>query len=128
MNQVSMKIDAADFHEGRGADTREDAAWHIAAFLWWCAERGLASKSHAVESLREDATRHFFRRCDGKLIDDDLTKDGAAVAKRIYKPYLRKVAARAKALGVSAYALGRQPDAAAIREALFADLDALREG
>lgn len=123
-----MPIDAADYHHGRGAETREHAAWHVGVFLWWCAERGLAAKSHSVASLREDATRHVLRRCDGKLIERDLSEDGAALAKRVYAAFLRKLDERAKAVDVSVYALGRHPDAASIREALFADLDALRAG
>lgn len=116
-------IDAAKYHHGNGAETEEDAAWHIGLFLLYCAERGLAAPHHSLESLRADATQHVLSKCGGKLWDTDLSPEGAALAARFYDSYLAEVADLAMADDRSAYEMRSHADQAGIRQVLFEFLD-----
>jgi hypothetical protein len=120
-------IDAAKYHHGNGADTLEDAAWHIGVFLLFCAERGMAAPEHGLESLRADATLHLLRRCDGKLWRGDLTAEGAAFADHAYEAYLAELGDLTLAQEVDVYSLGRQPQVGGLRDAVFEFLDDMLE-
>ena len=67
-----MSIDRGDSHYG-DAKTWERACRHIGLFLWWAAERGLASEEHELEEVRSDPTAHFISACDTKLLDQART-------------------------------------------------------
>ena len=109
-------IDAAKYHHGNGAETEEDGAWHIGVFLWWCAERGLASEAHALASLREDASAHLLTRCDGKLWRSDLTEEGARFADEAYEGYLAEVSDLAMGADVDTYSLRTHAHVAEVTE------------
>lgn len=116
-------IDAVKYHHGSGADTEEDAAWHIGVFLQYCAERGLVAPAHDLVALRADATAYVLTRCGGKLWDSDLTPEGAAFAADIYDAFLAEAGDLAIAAELSIYALRSDPNVGEIRAALFAFLD-----
>lgn len=76
-------------------------------FLWWAAERGLASETHDVSEIRLDPTEHFISACDCKLWEEDLTERGNAFAQQEYGGYLDEVGAYAKVLGVGDYEIAQ---------------------
>jgi hypothetical protein len=97
-----MSIDRGDSHVG-DAKTWERACRHIAIFLWWAAERGLASADHEVSAVRTNPTKHFIQQCDTKLWDEDLSDVGNAFAASEYDAYLAEVSAYAGVLGLGDY-------------------------
>ena len=97
-----MAIDRGDWHYD-DAQTWERACRHIGLFLWWAAERGLASEEHDVSAVRANPTKHFIERCDTKLWGEDLTDAGNAFAETEYSAYLDAVGAYTAALGLGAY-------------------------
>ncbi len=97
-----MAIDRGDSHYD-DAGSWERACRHIGLFLWWAAERGLASEDHELASLRANATQHVIDHCDTKLWDEDLTDEGNAFATSEYDAYLGEVSAYARTLGVGDY-------------------------
>lgn len=119
---AGMAIDRGDSHFD-DAGSWEKACRHMALFLWWAAERGLASEDHGVESLRKDATKHFIEQCDTKLWEEDLTDEGNAFAEKEYDAYLGEVHAYASKLGVGDYEI---PEGEATKSHFFAWLDVRR--
>ena len=117
-----MAIDRGDSHYD-DAGSWEKACRHMALFLWWAAERGLASDEHDVASLRENATKHFIEQCDTKLWDEDLNDEGNAFASREYEAYLSEVHSYASSLGVGDYEI---PEGEATKKHFFAWLDGRR--
>lgn len=89
--------------------------------MWWAAERGLASETHELESIRLDPTEHFISECDAKLWEEDLNERGNTFALKEYGAYLDEVGAYAKGLGVGDYEI---PDGEATTKHFFAWLDA----
>ncbi len=114
-----MAIDDGDFHD-HAAETWELACRHISLFLWWAAERGLASERHDPEEVRRAPTDHFDSFCDGGLREEDLTERGNMFASREYKAYLNEVSAYARTLGVGSYEI---PESEATTTHFFAWLD-----
>lgn len=97
-----MAIDRGDSHYD-DAGSWERACRHIGLFLWWAAERGLASEHHDPKKIRENPTEHFISQCDTKLYDEDMTEDGRAFAASEYGNYLGEVSAYARTLSVTDY-------------------------
>lgn len=97
-----MSIDRGDSHFA-DAKTWNRACRHIGLFLWWAAERGLASDEVDAKACAKAPTKYFITNCDTKLWDDDLTTEGQAFAKAEYDAYLHAVAAYARTLGVGDY-------------------------
>lgn len=114
-----MSIDRGDAHFG-DAKTWERASRHIGLFLWWAAERGLASDDHELTEVRANPTQYFIDACDTKLWDQDLTAEGNAFAQSDYGAYLDEVGAYAKVLGVGDYEV---PEGAATTKHFFDWLD-----
>lgn len=91
-----MKYDDASWHFGgefpKDAPI-ENGGTHIALFLKWCFIKGWAGEMH-LEDAPEDtqhvingsmsATEFFFKHCDGKLTDEDLSDEGNAFAEEYY--------------------------------------------
>jgi hypothetical protein len=98
----------------------ERACRHIALFLWWAAERGLASAEHDVSAIRANPTKHFIEMCDTKLTHEDLTDAGNAFAASAYEDYLTEVSNYAHAHIVPLYEI---PEDAATGKHFFAWLD-----
>lgn len=94
-----MAIDRGDSHFD-DAGTYERACRHIALFLWWAAERGLASDLHNAKTVARAPTQHFISECDTKLCDEDFSDEGNAFAKAAYSAYLDEVSAYAGRLGI----------------------------
>ncbi len=115
-----MSIDRGDAHIA-DAKTWQRACRHMGLFLWWAAERGLASETHELESIRLDPTEHFISECDAKLWEEDLNERGNTFALKEYGAYLDEVGAYAKGLGVGDYEI---PDGEATTKHFFAWLDA----
>lgn len=94
-----MKYDDASWHYGADGFPKdqpdEHGATHIALFLRWCFTKGWAGALH-VEDEPEDvqrvvegtlsATDFFFKYCDGKLTNEDLTDEGNEFAAQYYGP------------------------------------------
>jgi len=97
-----MSHDRGDSH-WEHAKTWERACRHIALFLWWAAERGLASEDHDPKVMAKGPTEHFIGMCDTKLWDDDFNEEGSAFATAEYEGYLKAVSAYAKSLGIGDY-------------------------
>jgi hypothetical protein len=97
-----MSHDRGDSH-WEEAKTWERACRHIALFLWWAAERGLASDDHDPKLMAKEPTQHFIGMCDTKLWDDDFNEEGSAFATAEYEGYLKAVSAYAKSLGIGDY-------------------------
>jgi hypothetical protein len=97
-----MSHDRGDSH-WEDAKTWERACRHIALFLWWAAERGLASDDHDPKVMAKGPTEHFIGMCDTKLWDDDFNEEGSAFATAEYEGYLKSVSAYAKSLGIGDY-------------------------
>lgn len=120
-------IDAAKLHEGNGATELEDGAWHIAVFLEWCVQHGLAASEHSAEAVRADPIRYLLDRCGGKLLQSDLTESGAAFAVRAYGEMMCELADLADVAGVGPFELRTHPDALELKQALFELLDDLAD-
>lgn len=115
-----MTIDRVDSHlEEAGTWTR--AAQHIARFWAWAAARGLAEPGVDATALARAPVRYFARTCDGKLLEDDFTDEGAAFAAATYDAYRRELEAYARKRRVDAY---RLPDTQPTRAHLSTWLDA----
>jgi hypothetical protein len=97
-----MSIDRGDSHFA-DAKTWSRACRHIGLFLWWAAERGLASDEVDAKACAKAPTKYFITHCDTKLWDDDFTSEGHAFARAEYDAYLHAVAAYARTLGVGDY-------------------------
>lgn len=98
-------IDAAKYHHGNGAETGEDAAWHIGVFLLWCGERGLLAASHPLAKVRADPTRYVLEKLAGKLWSQDLSPEGADFAAHAYGAYCDEMCDLAAIHDVSPYRL-----------------------
>ena len=89
-----MKYDDASWHCGGQfpADLPQEAGGtHTAMFCAWAMLAGLGGDLHAeeplVESLRERAVtpgQFFFRACDGKFTDEDLSEEGNAFTREYF--------------------------------------------
>jgi hypothetical protein len=97
-----MSIDRGDSHYG-DAGTWERACRHIGLFLWWAAERRLASEDHDAKKAGQDPTLTFISQCDTKRWNEHLTKEGNAFAEARYDAYLAEVEAYTESLGIHAY-------------------------
>jgi hypothetical protein len=115
-----MAIDRGDWHF-EDAGTWERACRHIALFLWWAAERGLAAPSIEAKAMAKGPTQYFIKQCDTKLWADDLGKEGNRFVVTEYDAYLKEVHARAAALGIDDYDLPEDRETA---KHFFAWLDA----
>lgn len=113
-----MSIDRADDHL-HDAKTWPRACRHVGLFLWWAAERGLASERHDPDEVRRAPTE-YFGACDGKLLERDLTEQGNTFASRWYRAYLNETSAYARTLGVGDYEI---PEGEATTKHFFAWLD-----
>jgi hypothetical protein len=115
-----MAIDRGDWHF-EDAGTWERACRHIALFLFWAAERGLAAPSIEAKAMAKGPTQYFIKQCDTKLWADDLGKEGNRFVVTEYDAYLKEVHARAAALGIDDYDLPEDRETA---KHFFAWLDA----
>lgn len=91
-----MKYDDASWHYGGefpAGQPEEHGGTHIALFLKWCFIKGWAGELHTdeepealAEVIRGDlsATEYFFRNCDGKFTDEDLTEEGNLFVEQYY--------------------------------------------
>lgn len=91
-----MKYDDANWHYGGdfpAGQPQEYGRTHIALFLKWCFVKGWAGELHtgeepeAVSAVVDgalSATEFFFKYCDGKFTDEDLSEAGNAFAKQYY--------------------------------------------
>ena len=91
-----MKYDDAKWHYGGDFpkdSPNEYGGTHIALFLKWCFQKGWAGSLHienkpeAVEDVINgniSATDFFFRYCDGKLTNEDLSEEGNRFANAYY--------------------------------------------
>ena len=119
---LAMSIDRGDSHYDT-AGSWEKACRHIALFLWWAAERGLAAgedETHDPDEIAKAPTKYFIQQCDTKLWHSDLTAEGDAFAKAEYSPYLTEVSSYGKQIGVGDYEIPESPETA---EHFFAWLD-----
>jgi hypothetical protein len=85
-----MAIDRGDYHY-EDAGSWEKACRHIALFLWWCFERGLAtSDENEIDpvEMAKNPTQTFIESCDTKLWEADLKPEGQEFAKSAYDDYL----------------------------------------
>jgi hypothetical protein len=99
-----MKIDDAEIYFlNFETDLDNDAGGtHIGMFLGWAIQRGLADPrllAHLTDPQRGKRTGRdlLFDHCDGKLLDGDLSVEGAAFARAYYdadylKDYMRMFA------------------------------------
>jgi len=115
-----MSIDRGDAHLS-DAGTWERACRHMALFLFWAAERGLAAKEHDPRKMGDRPTEYFIAQCDTKLWEEDLSDEGTAFAKARYDAYLGEVEAYAARLRVGAYDISEAPTTT---QHFFAWLDA----
>ncbi len=99
---AAVSIDRGDSHI-ESAGTWNRACRHIAVFLWWAAERGLAAKRIDAKKIAKDPIKYFMSECDAKLWDEDLNDDGNAFAAARYDTYLRQIDQRGTALGFDGY-------------------------
>lgn len=113
-------IDRGDGHLEE-ARTWNRACRHIALFLWWSAERGLADAGIDAKKLARSPVRYFTEECDGKLRPEDLDDEGRAFAEASYRAYTKEVEAHAKRLRVGGFDL---PANKATAKHFFAWLDA----
>ena len=97
-----MSIDRGDSHIA-SAKTWNRACRHIAVYLWWAAERGLAAKGVDKKALAKAPIKYFIAHCDTKLWDEDFTTEGGAFAAARYDTYLRLINHRATELGIDGY-------------------------
>lgn len=97
-----MSIDRGDSHI-ESAGTWNRACRHIAVFLWWAAERNLASKAVDAKAIAKAPIKYFIANCDTKLWAEDLNDDGNAFAAARYDTYLRIIDHRATELGIDGY-------------------------
>ncbi|MEM1354654.1 MAG: hypothetical protein AAGC44_12475 [Planctomycetota bacterium] len=88
-----MKYDDASWHSG--GDFPDDlppeaGGTHIAMFLAWSLLNTLSGELHMEELANEfnqlitrqvTPSQYFFRNCDGKLTDEDLSDEGNAFAR-----------------------------------------------
>lgn len=86
-----MKIDDAEMYFlNFESDTPNEAGGtHVGMFLGWAIQRGLADPrliTHAANVLGGKRTGRdlLFDHCDGKLLDGDLSKEGADFARAYY--------------------------------------------
>lgn len=88
-----MKYDDASWHIGGdfpAGQPEEHGGTHIALFLKWCFLKGWAGPIFTedevalVVSGQSSATEFFFQHCDGKLVEEMLSPDGAAFAGQYY--------------------------------------------
>jgi hypothetical protein len=114
-----MAIDRGDWHYEEAGDWQR-ACWHIGLYLWWAAERGLASEEISAKAAAQDPTNYFIRHCDAKLWDEDMNDEGVAFADACYRDYLKAVSAYAKQREVGDYEI---PDDEQSRAWLFEWLD-----
>lgn len=113
-------IDRGDAHLEE-ARTWNRACRHIALYLWWGAERGLADAGIDAKKLAKSPVRYFTAACDGKLRPEDLNDEGRAFADATYRAYTLEVEAYAKRLGVDGFGV---PASKATAKHFFAWLDA----
>jgi hypothetical protein len=113
-------IDRADGHLEE-ARTWNRACRHIALFLWWAAERGLADAGIDPRGLARSPVRYFLAECDGKLQPEDLDVEGRAFAEATYRAYAKEVEAYARKLRVGGFDV---PANRATANHFFAWLDA----
>jgi hypothetical protein len=114
-----MSIDRGDSHFD-DAGNWEQACRHIGLFLWWAANRGLASEEHGPDAMAENPTEYFIANCDTKLWRDDFNDEGNAFAEAEYDAYLGAVSAYARSIGVGDYEI---PTDRATTDHFFAWLD-----
>lgn len=116
-----MAFDRGDYHYD-DAGNWDRACRHIALFLWWAAERGLASEDHEdLKAIAKAPTKYFIGACDTKLWEDDFSAEGIAFANYAYTPYLGEVERYAKKLKISDYAI---PENTKTKDHFFKFLDA----
>ena len=115
-----MSIDRGDSHYD-DAQSWERACRHIGLFLWWAAERGLASEDHDAAEAAKQPTQYFISQCDTKLWDEDFGDEGNAFVEAAYGDYCGEVSAYAKSLGLGDYEI---PESAATTKHFFDWLDA----
>jgi hypothetical protein len=117
-----MSIDRGDSHI-EDAKTWNKACRHIALYLLWASERGLAGKDVDHAALRKSPVKYFMDHCDTKLWNEDFNEEGIAVAEAIYTKYLVAVGVRGQELGIDAYDI---PKNKATETYFFTVLDELR--
>lgn len=97
-----MSIDRGDSHI-ESAKTWNRACRHIAVYLWWAAERGLAAKRIDAKAIAKAPVKYFMAHCDAKLWDEEFNEEGVAFSAARYDTYLRLIDARAVQLGIDGY-------------------------
>lgn len=117
---MSSPIDDADWHE-EDAGSRLGAMRHIAIFLWWCAERGLAADAIDRVAMAQAPVRYFAGTCAGTLTRVELNERGCVFAEQHYRDYLGALTEYGASLDLGPYEL---PADAATDAFLFAWLDA----
>ncbi len=114
-----MAIDRGDYHVD-SAGSIELACRHIGLYLWWAAERGLASTAHDPAEVAQGPTGYFIRICDAKLWDEDFNDEGLAFTGFVYESYLGELSRYARELGVDDYQV---PQTAELKDQFFGWLD-----
>ena len=91
-----MKYDDASWHNGNEfPETSPDeyGGTHIALFLKWCFIKGWTGETHLDEEPEDvkkvingelTATEFLFNYCDGKLTNEDFSKEGNNFAELYY--------------------------------------------
>ena len=97
-----VSIDRGDSHL-ESAGTWNRACRHIALYLWWAADRGLAAKRIDGKAVAKAPVKYFMSHCDSKLWDEDFNEAGVAFAAARYDTYLRLIDSRAQELGIDGY-------------------------
>jgi|SRR5450830_361937 len=91
-----MKYDDASWHyagDFPADQPQEHGGTHIALYIKWCFIKGWVGELH-IEEAPEDvahvisgklsATEFFFRYCDGKFTDEDLSDAGNSFTQQYY--------------------------------------------
>lgn len=115
-----MAIDRGDWHM-HDAKTWPRACRHIALFLAWAAQRGLASPEIRAREIAKGPTAYFIKQCDTKLSTEDLTAEGNRFVRAAYTPYLKAVHAYAAHHELDDYEI---PESKPTERHFFAWLDA----
>lgn len=99
---LDVSIDRGDSHI-ESARTWNRACRHIAVYLWWAVDRGLAARSIDAKAIAKAPIKYFIAHCDTKLWEDDFNDEGKAFAAARYDTYLRIIDHRATELGIDGY-------------------------
>ena len=107
-----MVIDRGDWHLD-DAKTWERACRHIALFLWWAADRGLAGPEIDAKAMAKRPTTYFIKQCDTKRRPRAAGGVPADLAQRDEGPSSAIVFSKVKSTPRARHSGRRSPDGAA---------------